>query len=89
MSLGREGLGYSPELTWDDNVTQRTFVVMPMSALRSILARGQRLCSPHGRQPMDKTRHIKLAVLFGAFTALVAVVVQLGALALMRSCAPP
>lgn len=34
---------------------------------------------------MDKTRHIKLAVLFGAFTALVAVVVQLGALALMRT----
>ena len=32
---------------------------------------------------MDKRRHITLAVLFGAFTALVAVVVQIVALALM------
>jgi hypothetical protein len=32
---------------------------------------------------MDKTKHVTLAVLFGAFTALVAVVVQIVAMALM------
>jgi hypothetical protein len=32
---------------------------------------------------MDKTRHIKLAVLFGSSTAIVAMVVQISAMALM------
>ncbi len=32
---------------------------------------------------MDKTRHITLAVVFGAFTAVVAMVVQFGVMALL------
>jgi CBS domain containing-hemolysin-like protein len=71
-------------VVWDDAVTSSARAVMRLRVRRSKLAIESNVpTSLHWRQQMHKTRHIKLAVLFGAYSAILVMLVSIAATALM------